>query len=113
MKYANITAFQNSYVNSLLTFKNDNGTVMNVTGYLFELVISKHNESVNKIVFELPVEDAAAGEVSLEISSAETLTIPVGANVYSIFGTHATHGTLLFQQGTFFMQPTNYVVPAP
>ena len=106
MKYANITAFQNSYLDDVLYFKNDNGTVFNVTGYTFQLVISKHVESATKIVIDLAHINAVAGEVALDITTAQSLTIPVGANVYSIFGTHATLGTLLFQQGTFFMNAT-------
>ena len=106
MRYSNITAFQNSYLDDVVYFKNDNGTVFNVTGYTFQLVISKHVESATKIIINLSHINAVAGEVALDITTAQSLTIPVGANVYSIFGTHATLGTLLFQQGTFFMNAT-------
>lgn len=108
MMYKNITVFQNSRVDDVLFFKNADGTVKDLTGYTLTLYVAKHTESSTKYSFPITSSNPESGEFVLELNSAEVNSLPVGNNVYSIFGTHDTLGTLLLQQGIFIVIATTF-----
>ena len=85
-----------SYTKQLVA-KTIRGSPVNLSNRNVRIVISKHEQSTRKYIFNAVITNAAAGEFKLQLTSTDTLQLPRGVLMYSIFQIdHLLNINLLF-----------------
>lgn len=85
MPYAELTIDQGTTFESTLDLVNDDGSVINVTNYVFSGQIRKSYYSSSPTAnLTLNIVDAANGNVNIYLSAATTANIKAGRYVYDV-----------------------------
>lgn len=81
---SNLYIDQGSDYSSIITLTNQNGTVMNLTGYTVSSQFRKSYQSSSKTDFVATVHNATAGQIRLVLSSTASSAVQAGRYLYDI-----------------------------
>lgn len=81
---SNLYIDQGSDYSSIITLTNQNGTVMNLTGFTVQSQFRKSYQSSSKTDFVATVHDATAGKIRLQLPAATSSAIQAGRYLYDI-----------------------------
>lgn len=85
MPYAELTIDQGSTYESQLDLVNDDGSAINVAGYVFNAQIRKSYYSLNPTAnMTITIVNSANGNVTLSLNAATTSNIKAGRYVYDV-----------------------------
>ena len=93
----------------------DDGTVINVAGYLFGGAIRKHAYSANVSAnLVITVTDQANGVATISLSAANTSNLEIGSYLYTIQMKDTSNTTSRLLEGAFIVTPSMLVTePVP
>ena len=80
----NLFIDQGSDYSSIITLNNQDGTVINLTGYTVASQFRKSSTSSTSVAFTATVHNAAAGQIKLQLSASASSAIAAGRYVYDI-----------------------------
>jgi hypothetical protein len=106
VKYRNIFIYPHSPYSQVITIKNPDQTVDDVTGYTGRMYLAKHHESATKYAVDLIIENAAGGMMKASLAPESTAILPVGTMMYSVFVTPPGDEERLIMQGAAVIEPT-------
>ena len=80
----NLFIDQGSDYSSIITLTNQDGTVINLTGYTVASQFRKSATSSTSVAFTATVNNAATGQIRLQLSASASSAIAAGRYVYDI-----------------------------
>ena len=81
---SNLYIDQGSDYSSIITLTNQNGTVMNLTGYTVQSQFRKSYQSSASTSFVATVYNATAGQIRLQLAATASSAIAAGRYLYDI-----------------------------
>lgn len=106
MPYAELTVDQGTTFESNLDLVNDDGSVINVTNYVFSGQIRKSYYSTSTTAnLVLNIVDAANGNVNIYLSAATTANIKAGRYVYDVKMKDTTNTVTRIVEGIITVTP--------
>jgi hypothetical protein len=106
MAYAELTIDQGTTFNASLDLKNDDGTAINVTNYLFQSQIRKSYYSSNPTAnLVVSIINAANGAVMLSMNASTTANIKAGRYLYDLKMTNTANVTTRVIEGIVTITP--------
>lgn len=106
MPYAELTIDQGATFESNLDLVNDDGSVINVTNYVFSGQIRKSYYSTSTTAnLILNIVDAANGNVNIYLSAATTANIKAGRYVYDVKMKDTTNTVTRIVEGIITVTP--------
>jgi hypothetical protein len=106
MPYAELTIDQGTTFESSLDLVADDGTAINVAGYVFSGEIRKSYYSSNTTAnFTISVSDAANGNVLVSLNSATTSNITAGRYLYDVKMTDTSNVVTRLVEGIITVTP--------
>lgn len=106
MPYAELTVDQGTTFESTLDLVNDDGSAINVAGYVFSGQVRKSFYSANATAnITITVANAANGNVILSLNSATTANIKAGRYLYDVKMTDTTNTVTRIVEGVLTVTP--------
>lgn len=106
MKYETIFLTQNVPFSKEVLVKDENGVIVNLTGYTGSMNLAKHYDSATKYAVTVSVLNAAGGILLLSMTDEQTDALPYGTMVYSLFIKPSGGENVLLLQGQAVINPT-------
>ncbi len=106
MKYETIFISQNVPFEKEVIVRDADGLIVNLTGYTGSMNLAKHYESTTKYPVTVSVLNASEGILRLYMTEANTLALPYGTMVYSLFIKPDGGENVLLLQGQAIINPT-------
>jgi hypothetical protein len=106
MAYAELTIDQGTTFETSIDLTNDDGTSVNVAGYVFSAQVRKSYYSVNPTAnITVTITNPASGNVKLSIDAANTANIRAGRYLYDVKMTNTTGVTTRVIEGIITVTP--------
>jgi hypothetical protein len=106
MAYAELTIDQGTTFEASLDLKNDDGTAINVTNYVFQSQIRKSFYSANSTAnLVVAITDSVNGVIKLSLTSANTANIKAGRYLYDVKMTTPAGSTTRIIEGIATITP--------
>lgn len=106
MPYAELTVDQGATFESTLDLTNDDGSAINVAGYVFSGQIRKSYYSVNPTAnLTITVSSAANGNLVISLNSATTTNIKAGRYLYDVKMTSPSSTVTRIVEGIITITP--------
>lgn len=81
---ANLYIDQGSDFSAIITLKNQDGTIINLTGYTVVSQFRKSYQSSSYTAFTATLHDAVAGKIRLQLPAASSSAVAAGRYLYDI-----------------------------
>ena len=106
MPYAELTVDQGTTFESTLDLVNDDGSAINVAGYVFSGQVRKSFYSANATAnITITIANAANGNVILSLNSATTANIKAGRYLYDVKMTDTANTVTRIVEGVLTVTP--------
>lgn len=102
---ANLYIDQGSDFSATVTLKNQNGSVINLTGFTVQSQFRKSYQSSSFTSFSINIVDAAAGKIKLQLSAAASSAIMPGRYLYDVEITNNTGERKRALEGIIVISP--------
>lgn len=82
--YSNLIVDQGSNFTSTITVTDNDGSLVNLTGYTYAGKIKKHYNSETSVAFVTPTTPGSNGEIEIRLTDTQTKVLEPGRYVYDI-----------------------------
>ena len=102
---SNLYLDQGSDFNSVITLTNQDGSVLNLTGYTVKSQFRKSYNSSSFVEFTAAVSNAGLGQVSLTLTAAQSSAVAAGRYLYDVEITTSSGGRTRALEGIVVISP--------